>query len=99
MTTWGKINREGELVGELTTFPPMVGLGERLTFKMELRHNTGECPNKVFLQRTEPIGDARCLATFDPQSPRGKWTITAWADYDRAVLSIVQATLRELGLA
>src|SRR5262245_21385713 len=94
---WGKIDSSGNLVGKPCVFPPVPGIGERVSYKNVIAHNSEDTPAKVFL-KISSILDGTCVANFVPGTP-GSWDIHAWGDSGEKILRLVHEVLTQLGLA
>lgn len=97
MAKWSKIDSNGNLIGEITKFPPASLLpGERITFVTRVFHKSGNSPEKFHLTIDEK--DDNVTATYIPASPRGKWEIEAVAGSVRQARELVNKMLTNLGL-
>jgi hypothetical protein len=96
---WGKIDGDGKLIGKPSAFPPTLGSGERLSYRNVIAHNSGVSPEKFFLKKESFFLSATCVATYVPSEPRGEWHVDAWGFSESGVMSTINETLEQLGLA
>lgn len=97
MAKWSKIDVNGNLIGEITKFPPAnLAPDERITFVERVFHNSGNSPEKFHTDISE--GDNNVTAKFIPGSPRGKWEIEAVAGSVAKARELVNKILTNLGL-